>query len=231
MTDATPHIGTLGEKPLHAALKNWYAEPDDLIEQPVDGYVIDLVRDELLIEIQTGGFAPMKKKIGALLGSGHQVRIVAPIAVDKWIMKMSNDGEILDRRLSPKHGDVIDVFGLLVSFPDLVVTDHLEVEVVLTNQEELRVHEPGKAWRRKGWVVQERRLVDVVDTSLLQGGDDLLSLLPEDLPEPFSTADLAQSAGCPRRTAQQVAYCLREAGLVEIAGKKGNALLYESAET
>jgi len=41
-------VGTLGEKPLHAALKRWYAEDGDHVEEPVDGFVIDLVRNGLL---------------------------------------------------------------------------------------------------------------------------------------------------------------------------------------
>jgi hypothetical protein len=44
-------IGTLNEKPLHAALKQWYAEPEDRIEAPVDGFTVDIVRGDLLIEI------------------------------------------------------------------------------------------------------------------------------------------------------------------------------------
>ena len=59
---ARPLVGTLGEKPLHAALKRWYAEDADRIEEPVDGFVIDLVRNGLLIEIQTRGFSSMKHK-------------------------------------------------------------------------------------------------------------------------------------------------------------------------
>ena len=45
-------IGTLGEKSLHAALKRWYARPDDQIECVVEGYHIDLVRalTELAVE-------------------------------------------------------------------------------------------------------------------------------------------------------------------------------------
>lgn len=62
-----PLVGTLGEKPLHAALKRWYSEADDRVEEPVDGFVIDLVRDGLLIEIQTGGFSSMKRKLASLL--------------------------------------------------------------------------------------------------------------------------------------------------------------------
>ena len=47
-------IGTLNEKPLHAALKDWCARPGDQFEVFVDGFVVDIVRGNLLIEIQTG---------------------------------------------------------------------------------------------------------------------------------------------------------------------------------
>ena len=65
-------IGTLNEGSLHAQLKAWYREPGDLVEHPVDGYVIDLVRGETLVEIQTGGLAPLKRKLDRLLDS-HSV--------------------------------------------------------------------------------------------------------------------------------------------------------------
>ena len=54
-TASAPWIGTLRERPLHASLKRWYAEPGDRAEVAVDGYVIDLVRGDLLIEVQTRG--------------------------------------------------------------------------------------------------------------------------------------------------------------------------------
>ncbi len=50
-------IGTLNEGALHAQLKDWYRRRGDRVEQLVDGFVIDLVRGELLVEIQTGSFA------------------------------------------------------------------------------------------------------------------------------------------------------------------------------
>ena len=50
---ATPVITTYNENPLHSALKTWYGGPDGAYEVPVDGFVVDLVRDGLLVEIQT----------------------------------------------------------------------------------------------------------------------------------------------------------------------------------
>jgi hypothetical protein len=62
----------LREKPLHASLKLWCATDGDLFEEPVDGFVIDVVSDDLLIEIQTGGFSSMKRKLKALLAADHR---------------------------------------------------------------------------------------------------------------------------------------------------------------
>lgn len=221
----SPHVGTLREKPLHAALKAWAARPGDLVEHPVDGFVVDLVRGEQLIEVQTRGFASMKRKLASLLDAGHPVRIVHPIPVEKTIVKVDGNGE-LTRRRSPKRGAPCDVFAELVSFPSLIEHPGLELDLVLTREEEYRTHQAGRAWRRKGWVVEERRLVDVIDVIPVACGTDLLALVPDDLPEPFTTADVAARLGRPRRLAQQATYCLRHAGAIRVVGKQGNTVEY-----
>ncbi len=226
MKDSAPHIGTLREKPLHASLKRWYARSGDRIEVPVDGFVIDLVREDLLIEVQTRGFSSMKQKITTLLDLGHRVRVVHPIPIDKWIVKVDADGTVLSRRRSPRHGNPTDVFAELVSFPNLLADPHLEIDVILTNEEEYRRHTPNRSWRRKGWTIEERRLIDVVDTLLISNTDDLAALLPAGLSDPFTTADLATELGRPRRSAQQMAYCLRIADVIVAVGKRGNAVEY-----
>jgi len=229
VSDTAPRIGTLREKPLHASLKRWYAEDNDQVEVRVGTFVIDLVRDDLLIEVQTRGFSSMKRKVATLLDEGHRLRIVHPIAVDRWIVKAGDDGRELSRRRSPKHGDPTDIFAELVSFPDLLARPGLEIEVLLTQEEEERRHVPGRSWRRKGWTVVERRLLAVLDGFLLREVEDLVGLLPGGLPETFTTADLAQQLGRPRRSAQQMAYCLHRAGALAAVGKDGNAIEYRIA--
>lgn len=227
---ATAGIGTLREKPLHASLKRWYSRPGDREEHPIDGFVIDLVREDgLLIEIQTSGFSSMKKKTRTLLDNGHRLRIVHPIPVDKTIVKLDDDGLVIDRRMSPKHGHTTDVFAELVSFPQLLGHPNLEVDVVLTIQEEHRRQYPGRSWRRGGWVVMERHLIEVTDSILLTEVDDLVQLLPEALPATFTTFDIAEALGRPRRIAQQMAYCLREANCILVAGRQGNTIEYRLA--
>jgi hypothetical protein len=222
----SPEIGTLNEKPLHAALKEWYARPGDRFEVPVGDFVIDIVRGDLLIEIQTGSFAAIRRKLKALVAE-HPVRLVYPVAREKWIVRLAEDGKgVLGRRRSPKRGSLEQVFGELVSFPRLLAEPNLSIEVLLIQMEEVRRHDEKRAWRRHGWVVHERRLLDVVERRLFESPQDLAALLPPGLAEPWTTADLAEARNLPRRLAQQMAYCLRKMGMIESVERRGRAHLY-----
>ncbi len=221
-----PHIGTLRETPLHASLKQWYAQAGGRMELQVDGYVIDVVHDDVLIEVQTSGFSSMKPKLTRLLDAGHRVRIVHPIPIDKWIVKLDGAGTELSRRKSPRHGAPTDIFAELVSFPSLFARSELELHVLLTIEEEHRRQTSHRSWRRGGWSIVQRRLVDVIDGLVLGDVADLVTLLPADLPERFTTAELARALGRTRRLAQQAAYCLRNLGAFEPVGKRGNAIEY-----
>ena len=220
-------IGTLNEGALHAALKEWYRRDGDRLEVRVDGYVVDLVRGDLLVEIQTGGFAPLRRKLDALLAT-HCVRVVTPIALSRRIVRLSDDGEVLSARRSPKAGRIEDVFARLVSIPALLAHERFELEVVLTHEDEFRVHRPGRAWRRHGWVVAGRALRSVEASVRIASVDDALQFLPAALPAPFDTAELAAAARCDRRTAQQIAYCLRACGGLERSGARGRSALYRT---
>ena len=228
MTEAQPanQISTFNEKPLHAALKAWYARPGDRLEVQVDGFIIDIVRDGLLIEIQTTSLASLKRKLLAL-ADHHQVRVVYPIPQEKWLVKLAEDGHSApSRRKSPKRGKIEDVFGELVSFPKLLAHPNFSLDVLLIQEEEIRRYDSTRAWRRRGWVTEERRLLQVVDRRRFCTPADMGELLPAALVEPFTTSDLAAAIARPRRLAQRMAYCLREMGVIEAVGKQGNAILY-----
>ena len=221
-------IGTLSEQSLHAALKRWYAQPGDQLEVSVDGYVIDLVRGDLLIEVQTSSFASIRPKLRDLV-QRHRVHLVYPVAVDRWIVRQSPDGsEQLGRRKSSKHGRLEQVFGELVSFPRLVCSPGFTLEVVLVQDEEVRRKDGKGSWRRKGWSIHDRRLLGVEEQIPLAFPSTYRYLVPVELPEPFTSRDLARSLALSRRLGQQMAYCLRKMGVVEVVGKRRNAYLYLS---
>ena len=227
---ASHAIGALNEKPLHAALKAWYAQPGDQLEAPVDGYVIDIVRGDLLIEIQTRNFAALKRKLLALVPQ-HPVRLVYPVAREKWIVKLSQDGGPSSRRKSPKQGVVEQIFEELVSLPQLLSEPNFSIEVVFIQEEETRRYEQGRNWRRKGWVTHERRLLQVMDRHLFETPGDLAALIPAELAEPFTALDLAEALARPRWLAQKMVYCLRKMGAIAPVGKRGRAILYARFST
>lgn len=227
---ASPGINTWNEGPLHAALKAWYARPGDALETPVDGFIIDIVRDDLLIEIQTRSFTALKDKL-ATLTRAHPVRLVYPIAQEKWIVKLAEDGKKqLSRRKSPKRGVIEQIFDELVSIPHLLAQPNFTLEVVFIHEEEVRRYDARRGWRRKGWVTHERRLVKVVSRQCFSSPEDLRALLPTSLVEPFTAADLARLIPGGLRRAQKMVYCLRAMGILTQMGKRGRAALYQQTD-
>lgn len=229
--ESPPVIGTLGEKSLHAALKHWYARPGDRLETRTGNYVIDLIRtdqangDDVLVEFQTGNFAGMRRKLEALLNDGCRVHVVHPVTVARWIVKTGEDVRPL-RRKSPLKNGWHSVFKELVYIPHVLAHSRFSLEVLLVHEEEIRVNDGKGSWRRKGWSIADRRLLDVIEGRTFVSPVDYVALLPDHLTEPFTTTDLAQTAKITRRLAGQMAYTLHGLGTITRTGKRGSSYLY-----
>jgi len=226
-------IGTLNEKPLHAALKKWYGLPGDQFEARVGGFIIDIARpvpggEPELLEIQTKNLGQMKRKLARLVET-HRVRLIYPIAAEKWIVRLGEDGAALGRRRSPKRGGPELLFAELVSFPRLVLHPNFTLEVPLIVEEEIRVRDDSVNWRRRGWATSERRLLDVTGARIFAVPADLLALLPASLADPFTTAQLARGLDRPAWLARRMIYCLKEMGALTPAGKQGRSHLFARA--
>src|SRR3954454_6751907 len=166
-----PGIGVLREGPLHAAVKDLYARPGDRAEVPVDGYVIDLVRaDGELVEIQTGGFSPLRAKLDALL-DGHRIRIVHPVAAERRIVRVDEDGLLISTRPSPKKPTAATIFEGLVSFPTLLSHPNLTIEVLLCREDHVRKPAPVRG-RRYLRDPGERRLTQILERIELTSAGD-----------------------------------------------------------
>ncbi|MFC1853001.1 hypothetical protein ACFL27_22620 [candidate division CSSED10-310 bacterium] len=219
-------IGSLNEKSLHAALKAWCLQPGDQTEVPVDGYFIDIVRGDLLIEIQTRNFSAIKAKLLTLTAK-HPVQLIYPIAQQKWIVKLPTDGHRRQRRRkSPKRGTLFQIFEELVSFPELLAHPNFTLHIVSIQEEEVRCHDRRRGWRRKGWVTHDRRLLHVMEGHFFEHPEDMEFLIPTNLSDMFTTADLAKALNTSHRFAQKMAYCLDRMNLFIRIGKRGNAIVY-----
>jgi len=219
-------IGQLSERSLHAALKEYLRQPGDALEVKLGRYVIDLVRDDLLIEIQTRHLYALRPKLRRLLDDGRRIHLVHPLPAERWIVRQDAASRPISRRKSPRHAAVHDIFTELVRLPDLAVHPNLTLEVLLIREEQVWRDDGQGSWRRGHWSLVDRRLLGVASSRLFAGPADFLALLPPGLPDPFSNADLAAALPCAPALAGKATYALRAMGLLAAAGKRGRANLF-----
>ena len=213
------------EYSLHSQIKDWYKISGDKLEAKVEDFVVDILRGKLLIEIQTGNFSAIKKKLAKLLLKS-QVRLVYPIAELKWIVHVSRSGNFVKRRKSPKKGKLTDLFNELVHAPSLVQNRNFSIEVLMIEEEELRCDDGAGSWRRKGISIKDRKLLKVCNRVVFEGIQDFLKFLPKRMDSCFTNKVLATKLGTSLRLAQKISYCLRKMGAISIADKKGNELIF-----
>lgn len=229
MTEKTHNIGILNEKSLHADLKDWFSEPEDLIEEKIDGYTVDIVRGNRLIEIQTRNLNAIRKKIRKLLYD-YQVEIILPIIYKKQIIKISKNGDRISQRKSPKTGRIEEIFKELIYFTEILNIDNFKMIVPLVNIDEIWLDDGLGSWRRKGWSINNKKLTSVNKVFEFKSHIDYLKFIPKSLSSEFTNKELSLALKLHIRVTRKMTYCLRKMDLLEISGKKGNANVYKISE-
>lgn len=214
------------ETSLHRTLKERYATGGSgHSEVVVERFRVDAV-DEIgrLVEVQSGALGPLRAKLGQLLPD-HRIRIVKPVVLMRRVVRKSRaGGPVVSARLSPKRGQLLDIFDDFIGMARMFPHDNLEIEVLGVSIEEIRV--TRRRW--PGYRIADRCLADIHEVTSLITASDLWNLLPPacDGRTPFTTHDLALDLGRPLAFAQRVAYCLRQSGAARVIGKRGNRLIY-----
>jgi hypothetical protein len=222
----TPGIGTERESSLHRSLKTRCAGPEGKTEEPVGAYVCDAVSGSgEIIEVQTGSFGPLKRKIQDLVLQGP-VRIIHPVIVHKTIELREKDGAPVSLRKSPRCGSEWDLFKALLYAPLLPLTKGLTIELIMVDVLEKRVRDGRGSWRRKGVSIIDRELTAWLRAMPLSGKQDYRAFVPFPPGEEFTTRGLAEKARIRLALAGKTLYVLTKLGVVERVGKSGNALVY-----
>jgi hypothetical protein len=221
----TNKISTYRETSLHNELKHLYADPGDQVEVSMDGFIVDIFREGLVIEIQTGNFSAIKKKIQILL-ENYAVKLIYPIPASKWIVRVGPENQRIGRRKSPKKGRLEHLFLELVRIPHLALNPNFMLEVLMIHEEEIRINDGKGSWRRKGWSIQDRRLLGIFDEISFYSPQDYSQLIPEGLPSEFTSNELASELDIPVYLSRKMLYCLRIMEVVVVRGKRGRAYLY-----
>jgi ribosomal protein S25 len=222
------NIGTKHETSLHRDLKFRYAGKDGRIEAEVGGFVADGVSAKgEFIEVQTGSFGPLKKKVHelALLG---KVRIVYPVIITKYIEVFDVNGKRKYRRKSPRRGSPWDIFDALVYAPELPLTPGLSIELALVDAVEIRVQDGKGSWRRKGVSIKDRKMVVFHERIIYNKPVDFLRFIPFEKREEFTSSSLEKKAGIGIDVARKVLYVLTRLNVIEKIGKERNTVIYRA---
>lgn len=216
---------------LHKQLKHHYCGDAGETEVRLGKFRIDAVLDDVLFEIQLGSLSAIRDKIRSL-SKKHKVVVVKPIVTRKRLVKLSSKrGRVTEERWSPRRHDILNLFDELVYFTKAFPHPNLKLQVPLLSVVETRYPGCGKRRRRRDndFQILDRELLEIQETRAFACEQDLLDLLPVDLPAVFDTADLAKQLQVQRWMAQRIAYCLRNMGGLQVAGKRRNTMLYELA--
>ncbi len=215
----------MNEHSIHSAIKEWYSLPNDRFEVRIDGFIIDILRGDLLIEVQTKSFRAIKGKLSSL-AENHQVRLVYPIPERKWIVRITESSELVSRRKSPREGRLVDLFYELVSIPNLITRENVSLEVLMIEEEEIRCNDGKGSWRRRGVSVKDRKLINVTDRVLFRNKADFLGFLPSNLKKPFTNRSLADLIGASINLTRKMTYCLRKMGVIGMVDRNGKELVF-----
>ncbi len=220
-------IGTLGEKTLHAVLKEFYEPDREHQEIKIGSFVADIFKGEEIIEIQTRSFHAMRKKLDFFLEK-YPVTIVYPIIHSKWLFWIDEaTGEVTQKRKSPKTGTPCDAFYELYRIKPYLTHENLHLCLVLIDAEEYRLLNGWSENRKRGSTRYDRIPKKLVDEYYISGTEDYVCMLPESLPSPFTAKDFAKFGKISPRAASFALSVLTHIGLIRKTGKKGRAYLYQ----
>lgn len=218
-------IGTQNEKILHATLKRYFATEDALAECGVEGYVADLLVGGEIVEIQTGNFSYLRKKLPPLL-ENHPVTVVCPLMRNKtlfWVDPLT--GALSRGRKSPKRGRYCHLLGQLYPLMDLAEHENLRIVVFLYDGEEYKRADGWSKDGKKGSHRVERVPTEPVDLLLLKSPYDYGALLPENCPPQFSALEFSKCTSLKGRKLSGGLKLLLKTGVLS-RQKQGRSYLY-----
>ena len=219
-------VGTLGEKTLHAVLKDYFQEDTKFQEFTVDGYVADVVRGGEIVEIQTRDLYRLAPKISTFLVE-NRVTVVHPIALTKTVFWMNPEtGECISQRKSNKKGKVIDILPELYGLRQFLSNEKFRVCVMLLDVNEYRILDGYGKDKKKRATKLDRYPTALVDEIYLGCAEDYRRFLPGDLPKEFASSDFRIAAKCDTYTMQRSLNILSQLGIVECIGRKGRQKAY-----
>lgn len=238
-------INTYNETHLHRTLKEIYAGKHEgsKKEVPCGPFIADiLLSDGGIIEIQTGTLASLAPKIAFFLSEKRKIRVVHPLAVEKYVETADESGKIIRRKKSPKKLNLTSVFRELTKLYPYLLDRNFTLEIVEAKITDERIDygttekaDNSRRRHKRTWNKTGKRLDELGKTTVLHGKTAWKKLLPAALlkkgreftaPE-FHGELLALYPKAQRQETAVMLWVYVKMGFFERTGeKKGKAFLY-----
>ena len=229
--DLRDGIGLLGEKWQHQIIKRYLTEnpAEHEVGLPGTRFVSDVRVGNDIYEVQTGSFAPMKRKLEhCFLDPALTVTVVHPLPAVRYLSWMDPEsGEIgKSRRVGGKRDPRLLLPALYPLIPLLprLSEGRLSFRLLLLEVQDFRLLD-GRTRDRKGGATRLERIpTGLLEDRTFAAPADFASLLPEDLPDPMTVAEFSRATGLRGLDAYSAVRVLLALGLFGEAGRKGRAM-------
>lgn len=216
-------IGTKQERTLHQYLKYYFCNESKYHEQKCYGYIVDILKDEKIIEIQTSSFNAMRKKLETLL-SIYPITIVYPIIYEKIIHNYDEDGCLINIKKSPKKEHPLKIGKELYKINYLLNNKNLSFICPILKIEEHRIPYVNRYKQRKMTRIDQipHELVDLVE---LKSKTDYQKLIPFD--NEFTALGFKKKLKLSDRESSAALIVLRTVKAIELVRKEGKKHIYK----
>ena len=221
-------IGTLGEKRLHKILKRFLEENEENHEVKVGTYFADILSGNMITEIQTGSFRPLREKITYYLeNTPYDITVVRPLPYVKTVCTVEREsGELLSRKKSPRRTRPRDVLRDWYYLAEFLSNPRFTLRFLLLEEDEYRMtKKKTRRWGKES-ELYERIPTALLDEELYEYQSDYLKFLPEDMTAEFSAAEYVKRAKLHGYAIYSALKLLEAVGLVEKGEKKGRSYVY-----
>lgn len=229
--DLRDGIGLLGEKWQHQIIKRYLSEDpaDHEVRFADTRFVSDVRVGDRIFEVQTGSFAPMKRKLERYFADpAVHITVVHPFPAVRYLSWINaKTGEIAPRRrVAGKRAPIrlLPELYPLIPLLSYFTQGRLSFRLLLLEVQDFKLLDGRTESRKVGASRIER-----IPTGLLQELElctpaDLAALLPDDLPEPATVAELSRATGLRGLDAYSAVRVLLAVGVLADAGKKGRGM-------
>lgn len=220
-------VGTLSEKSVHSVLKYYYAPDEKYHEIPVGTHVADACVDGEIYEIQTRTFYRMNDKLDEFLNTWDMdVTIVYPVSVENTVIWIDPEtGELSASKTTKTPKKIYKIFRELYGIRDYLEHPKLRLVLACLKTEDYRLLDGYGKDKKKRATKTDLIPTEFAEELYFEKCSDIVSLIPENLPEKFTVKEFAKATALGPNDASVGLLLLYRLGVLK-REKEKNAYIY-----